>query len=568
MSRMSKTIFLILLISTYIVLGGAVSLAMDPPETEVPEVTPDIAAISQPPDIIPLESGFYGVVSLDLRGIDVEDALKYIALKAGINIVVSKSATGKVTLTVKEVQLIDAFHIILLSNDLAYDKKGDIYRIMTDAEYKKFYGKSFSDMRVVKTFRLEYAVPEQVFNFIDALKSDIGRVVVDQDSGTVVVLDTPESMLEIEKAVSALEQKDAVKIFSLQYAKAVDVEAHLQDQLTAKKLGSVKADERSNQVILHTLPGKMQEIEEVIKALDKKEKQVFINAQIIKINLQDDLDTGIDWEIAFNELSKYLNEMMNKTAAVTTTLAAPLPIDANLGTAIGSMTIGSVAANDYGLTMQFLKTLGQTKILSNPRLSVINNQEARIHVGRRQVYVTTTTTTGQTTQTTAEEATFIDVGIQLAVTPTINDDGFIRMTIKPEISSVVDSYTTPTGNTIPIVDTSLAESTVVVKDGATIIIGGLRRNDKTLTHKGVPYLMDIPIVGEAFKSRNDDLETTELLIFITPTIVTGENLVTDDLSLDDPDRGFLEYRKYDDLPAAFQSTEGNAVPGAKNKGKG
>ena len=132
--------------------------------------------------------------------------------------------------------------------------------------------------------------------------------------------------------------------------------------------------------------------------------------------------------------------------------------------------------------------------------------------------VTTTTTTGQTTQTTAEEVTFIDVGIQLAVTPIINDKGYITMKIKPEISSVVDSYTTPTGNIIPIIDTSTAETTVVVKDGSTIIIGGLRREDKTTTHQGIPFLCDVPLIGELFKSRNDDLESTELLILITPTM--------------------------------------------------
>ncbi|MCK5451177.1 MAG: secretin and TonB N-terminal domain-containing protein, partial [Candidatus Omnitrophica bacterium] len=183
--------------------------------------------------------GLEGMISLDLRGIDIEDALKYIAIKAGLNIVIKKSVTGKVTLTVKDVPLRDTFDIILRSTDLAYDKSGDIYNIMTDSEYKKLYGKSFGDRRVVKTFRLKYAIPEQAFNFIDALKSEIGRVVVDQESGTVVVLETPESMKEIELAIEALEKKSNVEIFDLQYAKAVDIEKYLNEQLALKNLGSV-----------------------------------------------------------------------------------------------------------------------------------------------------------------------------------------------------------------------------------------------------------------------------------------------------------------------------------------
>ncbi|MBU1083967.1 MAG: hypothetical protein KKG84_02625, partial [Candidatus Omnitrophica bacterium] len=402
----------------------------------------------------------------------------------------------------------------------------------------------------VKTFRLEYAIPEQAFNFIDALKSDIGRVVVDQESGTVVVLDTEESIKEIEKAVSALEKRSSVKVFNLQYANAADVEKYLNDQLSSKNLGTVISDERNNQVVVYTLPGKMEEIEGIIAALDKKSKQVFINAQIMKITVTDDLATGVEWNLIFSELSKYLDRMMGRDGLLT--LGATLPLGGTFpivgaSQALGSMTLAGVDSTGYSTTLEFLKTIGETKILSNPRLAVLNNQEARIHVGRREVYVTTTTTTGSQTQTTAEEATFLDVGIQLAVTPTINDDGYITMKIKPEISSVVDVYTTPSNNEIPIVDTSMAESTVIVKDGSTIIIGGLRRNDKSTSHQGIPYLMDIPFIGEAFKGRNDNVESTELLIMITPTIVSGDNLFTGDRKMDESERGFKQYRDYTDF---------------------
>ncbi len=473
---------------------------------------------------------------------------------------VSKAVVGKVTLVVRDVPIRDAFDIILRSSDLAYTKTGPIYYIMADAEYKKLYGKSFSDIRIVKTYRLAYAVPEQVFNFIDALKSDIGRVVVDQESGTVVVLDTAESIKEIDKAVISLERKGTSKVFSLKYAKALDIQKYLQDELTAKKLGTVTADERSNQVVVYTLPGKMLEVETMIEAFDKKTPQVFINAQIIKITVTDDLDTGIQWQVIFSDLSKYLMRMMNRGGVFN--LAGSFPLASTI-TDFGTLTIGSVTDDGYTYTMNFIKALGQTKILSNPRLSVLNNEEARIHVGRREVYVTTTTTTGQTTQTTAEEVTFIDVGIQLAVTPTINDDGYITMKIQPEISSVVDSYTTPSGNVIPIVDTSLAESTVVVKDGSTIIIGGLRRNDKTETHQGVPYLMDIPVVGEIFKQRDDMVETTELLIMITPTITKGDRLVTGDKHMDTADLGFGTDRDYEKIEYELDEEMSGTVPRAR-----
>ena len=183
---------------------------------------------------------------------------------------------------------------------------------------------------------------------------------------------------------------------------------------------------------------------------------------------------------------------------------------------------------DVDILVKYLQTEGNTQILSNPKLAVINNREAKIHVGERQAYITTTTTTGQSTSTISEEVTFIDVGIQLAVTPTINDDGYVTMNIKPEISSVVSELITPSGNRIPIIDTSMAETTVMVKDGVTIVIGGLRKDEKTDNSEGVPYLSKIPILGFLFRSGTKKTERTELLILITPHIVTGDELTTGD----------------------------------------
>jgi general secretion pathway protein D len=201
----------------------------------------------------------------------------------------------------------------------------------------------------------------------------------------------------------------------------------------------------------------------------------------------------------------------------------------------------------------FLETIGETRILSNPKLSVVNNQEARIHVGRREAYITTTTTTGQTTTTTAEEVTFVDIGIQLAVTPTINDEGFITMKIKPEISSVVDTLVTPSGNEIPIIDTSTAETTVLVKDGSTIVIGGLRSEEEALAQENIPFLGKLPLIGFLFGNKTADSTRTELLVMITPTIVEGNKLVTGDV---EPGKeGAKPYKEY----IAFEPAEEEEV---------
>ena len=179
---------------------------------------------------------------------------------------------------------------------------------------------------------------------------------------------------------------------------------------------------------------------------------------------------------------------------------------------------------DYTITRAIIKTdsVKDTKLLANPRIMVVNNQEAKIHIGDRVPYVTTTTTGTGDTATSTEAVTFIDIGIQLDVTPTINDNGFVTIKIKPEISSKTGDYTSPKGETIPIVNTTQVETAVLVKDGNTVIIGGLVQNDKATIKQGIPGLMNMPVLGGLFRNTSDTLTNSEIVIFITPHIATGE----------------------------------------------
>lgn len=526
------------------------------------------------------EQGMDQLISLDLRGLDITDALKYLSVRGGMNIVVSKNVAGRITFMLTDVSIRDVFDILLRNNDLAYEKNGNVYTVMTADEYQRRYGKQFFDVRQLKIFRLKYAIPENAFAMLDALKSDIGRLVVDQDSGTVLVMDTPEKIKEIEQAVSVLEKRNVTKIFELKYARAKDIEEHLQEQLNAKNVGTIKADVRSNQVVVQTLPERMKDIEQIIKVLDAKTREVLIDAKIIKVTLSDDSDIGIEWEGLFRTFSQYgeldyigshpfgaLDRLGKSFIDDFATRVASTPDNfsdaqkeaftaeaARIFTSTAIPTVGTKTTlsekiyfgkiNKWEAVINFLETIGHTKILSNPKLAVISGQEAKIHVGKREAYVTTTTTTGQTTSTISENVTFIDVGIQLSVTPTINSDGYVTMNIRPEISSVIGSLRTPTNNLIPIVDTSMAETTVMVKDGSTIIIGGLRKDEKVYQSKQLPFFSKIPFIGNLLASKTYANEQTELLILITPYIVEGDVLVTGDLG--ETGRGGIKlYREYD-----------------------
>ena len=130
-------------------------------------------------------------VSLDLRSTEAADALKYLATKGGLNIAISKNVSGRVNLFLTDVSIRDVFDLILRSNELAYDVQGNVYNVMTETEYRALYGRKFADLREVKTFRLKYAIPQQAFNLLDALKSEIGRLLIDEDSGTILIMETP-----------------------------------------------------------------------------------------------------------------------------------------------------------------------------------------------------------------------------------------------------------------------------------------------------------------------------------------------------------------------------------------
>ncbi|KPK97830.1 MAG: hypothetical protein AMJ95_07130 [Omnitrophica WOR_2 bacterium SM23_72] len=520
-----------------------------------------------------VEERFQIPISLDLRNIDVIEAFKFLAAKGNLNIVATKNVSGRVTMNIEKVPIKDIFDFILRSNSLAFVKQGEVFNVMTEAEYKALYGKNFSDMRQVKVFRLKYSIPEQAFNLLDALKSEIGRVLVDQEAGNVMIMDMPERISMMQEALDEFEKENAVEVFTLKYARAKEVEEILKTRLDAKKVGSVKADERNNQVIVQALSGRVEEVRELIRDLDKPTKEVLIETRILRIKLTDDEDRGIEWEgifevskqfgttyfgsypfsymtagttsPTFKTRSEWYDDLDQTIASYPFSGTTPF-LNSSVKTTLGEqMHIGLMAGKrDFDLLIDYLNTLGRTKLLADPKIAVVNNQEAKIHIGEKQAYVTTTTSTGQATSTISEEVQFVDVGIQLSVTPNINDDGFITMKIKPEVSSVASILITPTGNRIPIIDTASTETTVMMKDKTTLLIGGLRREEKIGLSEQVPFLGNIPFLGFLFKNSGQRTERVELLVMITPHIIRGDEFITGAHRYfgQQPGRGYEEYQ--------------------------
>ncbi len=481
------------------------------------EVTPPQAA-----DIAPSSSGSSsgnlvtitdagpGKISLDLKGIDLVELLKILSVKMNINIVPTKEVTGRVNVFLNNVTYEDALDIILIGNGLAQVKRDNIITVMTLEKYNQLFGRKYKEPRQVRTFRLKHASPKDVSAALTQLKTEVGKVIVDDASGTVVLVDIPEVLDLMERTAKTIDTPKETQIFTLKYAKAEDLQKQLTNVLTPGA-SDVELDPRTNKIAISDLPDKMKKIKEMVTAFDAETTQVLIEAQIVQISLNDQTQFGIDWEKLFH---------LAAFGKFTPDFAGHFPIT-GLNT-FGKMSVGTLGANDFTIVMQALNSIAKANILSRPRIAVVNNQEASILIGSKEVYFSQTQSQSSVTTTTAESVNYVDVGVKLNVTPRISEDGFIVMKIRPEVSSVRETAISPLGSKVPVVETSQAETTVKVKDKAMVMIAGLMKEEIHDTRSQMPILSKIPFVRWLFMNRNDQKIKTELAIFLTPHIIRGD----------------------------------------------
>ena len=489
------------------------SLIVNPISRCLAEVQTDSALSSGAEGALLQTAQDSGKISLDLKGMDVIEVIKMLAAKGGLNVVLGGDVKGRVTIFLKSVNLMDAFDIILIANNLAYDKRGDIIYVMNQRDYERMYGEKYAEKKEVMIFRLKYAKAVEVSKALNQMKTKVGKIIMDEGSDTIVAIDNPMALSQMNDAMGSIDIPTVKRIFELKYAKAADIKDKITENLT-KGIGTIQIDERTNKIVVTDLENKMGDIEKVMTAFDDKPQQVLIESKILQITLDDRYKLGVDWGSVIRQMQKEL----------TLKSAFQLAASNAFGPPGAQLILGSMDSGDVNVMIQVLKTIGDTNLLSSPRITAINNQEAKILIGTSQPYATNTVTQGTSTTTTGTNLNFIDVGVKLYVTPTINKDGFVTMKIRPEVSSTSSNYTYGTpATTVPIVQTTQAETSVTVKDGTTIIIGGLIKDERSDTVNKIPLLGDIPILRTAFSNRDKHITKQELVIFLTPHIITGES---------------------------------------------
>ncbi|MBI5168053.1 MAG: hypothetical protein HZA61_01055 [Candidatus Eisenbacteria bacterium] len=304
-------------------------------------------------------------------------------------------------------------------------------------------------------------------------------------------------------------------IVSLKYADANDVKAALKG-LTDK----IEVDRGSNRLIIVTSPRIISEIESIVAQLDKPAQQVMLEARIVEVSTDDIIKLGIDW----NQLARQSFVFVEGNYD---TLSGGEGGGELKGLKVFQNTPGtndvfqlrnfSRIAQVYRAAIDLAITNGNARVLASPKIATLNGRKASMLVGSRIPFVISGTVFAGGGAAATQQVQREEVGIKLNITPLINADGYITTLIEPEVSSVIGFK--GQNNDLPIVATRQASTTVRLRDGGSVIIGGLLSEERTTTITKVPLLGDIPLLGYLFQHKSTSTSKKDLVIEVTPRIL-------------------------------------------------
>lgn len=283
------------------------------------------------------------------------------------------------------------------------------------------------------------------------------------------------------------------RIFRLKFAKAEELELPLKSSLSNR--GEVKSENRSNSLIVKDIERNLDMIGKMVEELDYQTLQIEITARLVDVDTRYTRDLGIEWDLTDIDDGDFVGD-----AHVNTPVANPA----------GLVHVGTDGEDaDLDVRLMALASDNKANIISNPRITTLDNQPARILVGKKIPLIVSDAAGNPITQLTT-------IGIQMTVTPHVNSNNTITMDLHPEVSDLSSQATVQGGI---IIVTSEAATRVMVNDNETAVIGGLIRTNDSNLDNGVPILKDVPLVGHLFRSSNSVKESRELLILVTPRIV-------------------------------------------------
>jgi len=323
----------------------------------------------------------------------------------------------------------------------------------------------------------------------------------------VIRVDTLKKLREEEVAKKSATQKIEqleplqTKAIRIDFANAEEVKDAMKDVVTNR--GSIQVEPRTNSIIVNDIPSAIARVEEMAHQLDSRTPQVHIDAMLLDVDTSVGRDLGIVWSA--NNLG---GADIHGNGSVTAPVENPVGLF-NVGTGQDWATLNA--------EVQALQENNQAQIISNPSITTTDNREATILVGQKIPLIVADEAGNAVTQLTT-------IGIRLIVTPHINSDNQITLDVHPEVSDLSSQATVQGG---VIINTSEADTRVLVNNTQTAVIAGLIRDVESKLTTGVPILMDVPLLGNLFKSTSSTKSKRELMVFITPRIINEGNQMLD-----------------------------------------
>lgn len=416
----------------------------------------------------------------------IKKGLQILGTRFQKNIVPSPKVDGPLTVSgLYDVTFKQALQAIL-GHDFKYEQDGNMIRVYTAEEYKKI--KQDEERMKNRVFTLYYISAEEAVKLIAPVLSSKALV---------------QSSTAAQKGVPSSE--------SISY-----------DQIGGDTIAA------HDTIVVRDFPENLDEASKLLDELDHRPKQVLVEATILTANLSEGLELGVNFNMLggvsldgspeTETIAGETNLLQEGSEATTPIgqlgagIAKGTPIEvAGFATAGGDGLRVGITTGDVALFISALETVTDTTVLANPKILAVNKQLGQVYIGRKIGYRAQTT---QTQTSTTQSVKFLDTGTKLSFRPYIGDDGYIRMDIHPK-----DSSGNLNEDKIPNEDSTELATNVMIKDGQTVVIGGLFRDVVTTTKKQIPLLGDLPLVGGLFRGTSDSTTRQEVIVLLTPHIL-------------------------------------------------
>ena len=428
-------------------------------------------------------------VTMNIVDSEVREVLTSLASIGGVNIVADDSVNGKITVQLAGVSFQEALDIITKTKGLQYQTIGNTIIVGTKNNMSAGFGQ-------LHVFHLKFANPDDVVN---AAKLALGLGGSTESSSTENSTQTTTT----SNTNSTTSNNDG--------------------KTTAEISGNLTVDKATNSLLFYGTASEAQKVRAVLDQIDIPYEQVSLEAQVMSINKTDSKNLGIEWEWskAPQSYEEYTPEKIT-IDATSGRITSIEPAEITRASSFNKGTTGGIISfgrSPDGLPYEFyyaakinaLINNGKANILSKPKITTINGKEATINIGG-EVPIPTLTVSDNTTTTTYE---YKETGIILKYTPRVNDDGYITAKIHTEVSTPTYDADTKAYR----FNKRSADTQVRLKDGETMVIGGLIGSDESKVMSKIPFLGDLPILGRFFSNVNNSKNESEVIIFVTARIV-------------------------------------------------